>query len=163
VKCLPDWWQMQKPSKHRIIHNFSHIDTSALAAIMFVLSLGWYFATGLANPHHGLVSGELPRVTRSVPMRSALREDAIIISVRWDGRICFPSFQCSVSADALPKLIREKLQQGSERRVFIRADARAKFGNVRHILEAVQIAQVEKVSFLAWRYVEQPTNILRPE
>jgi biopolymer transport protein TolR len=151
-----------KESRTRASVYYCRIEVSAFAAIMFVLSLGWYFATGLADPHHGLVSGELPRVTRSVPMRSAMREDAIIISVQRDGRICFPS-QCNVSADALPKLIREKLQRGSERRVFIRADARAKFGNVRHILEAMQIAQVEKVSFLAWPYIEQPRNILRSE
>src|SRR5947207_167668 len=148
-------------SKHRIIDYYCRIDTAALGAIMFVLALGFYFASGKADLHNWPRVSDLPRVAHGSPMRSALREDAITIAVELDGGIYFPGVRGKVSADALPGLIREKLKKGSERRVFIRADVRARYRDVRHVLQSIQLAQVEKVSFLAGPYIEQPTNILR--
>ena len=48
----------------------------------------------------------------------------------------------------LPVLIREGLHDGAERRVYIFADARASYGDVRRTLEAVKQAEVEHVTFI---------------
>jgi len=162
-KCLPDQEVMQKRNKHRIIDYYCRIEVSAFAAIMFVLAIGWHFASGNADSHDSSHFQDLPRVEHSLPMRAALREDAITIAVERDGGIYFTRVQGKVSADALPKLIREKLMQGSEHHVFIRADRHAKFQTVRQVLQAMEVAQVERVSFLTDSNNQQPTNILRPE
>jgi biopolymer transport protein ExbD len=48
----------------------------------------------------------------------------------------------------LPALIRERLRDGAEHRVYIFADARAKYGDALTTLEAVKQAEVEHITFI---------------
>ncbi len=56
-----------------------------------------------------------------------------------------------VSPEELPSGIRERVKEGSENKVYIRADARAKYGRVREVLEAVQLSGTQHVAFLVWK------------
>ncbi len=71
--------------------------------------------------------------------------NAMIAVVARDGRIYFGREQ--VSANELPAKIRERLNGGAERKVYIKADARARYGAVKAILKAMQSAGVENASF----------------
>jgi len=53
-----------------------------------------------------------------------------------------------VRPDQLPAQIRESVSQGSEKKVYVRADARAKYGWVAEVLDNVCSAGVEKIGFL---------------
>jgi biopolymer transport protein TolR len=59
-------------------------------------------------------------------MRAALKEDALIVAVERDGRV-FVSRDGTSLAD-LPGKIREGLSRGAQNKVYIKADARAKYG-----------------------------------
>jgi biopolymer transport protein ExbD len=73
-----------------------------------------------------------------------------------DGRIYFGSEE--VTSAQLPAKIRERLSKGSERRMYIKADKRARYAAVKEVLEAMQSASVEQVSILA---DESTTSSLR--
>jgi biopolymer transport protein ExbD len=70
----------------------------------------------------------------------------MIAAVTRDSHIYFGAEQ--VTSAELPTKIREHLSRGSERRVYIKADARARYGTVKEVLKATQSAGVEQVSFL---------------
>jgi len=80
----------------------------------------------------------------------------MIAVVSRDGRIYF-GLQEITSAE-LPAKIEEHLSKGSERRMYIKADKRARYGAVKAVLEALQSAGVEQVSILA---DEAPSSSLR--
>jgi len=87
-----------------------------------------------------------PRVAHPVAMPAALREDMMEVAVTRDGSIWFGHER--VRVDRLTQDIREELSRGSERKVYIRADKRARYGAVVQALNGVRSAGVENVAFL---------------
>ncbi len=128
----------------------SNMDVTAFAAVMLVLAMVM-MAPGMSVDHGG-VSVDLPRVTHPRPMRPALREDAIIVAVTQDGRLYFGSDR--IDPYELPELIRESIGRGAERRIYIKADERARYGAVKRVLDQVRQAGVSNVAFLC--YVRRP-------
>ena len=117
---------------------FVHV--SVVLAAMFLLG-----SLTLGEPHHG-VGLYLPRVGHPVSMTHANREDAMIISIARDDKVFFRSDL--VGPDQLAARIRESVGRGSEREVYIRADARARYSWVAEVLDNVRSAGVEKIGFL---------------
>jgi biopolymer transport protein ExbD len=71
----------------------------------------------------------------------------MIALVSRDGRIYFGRQE--ITSAELPSKIEERLSKGAERRIYIKADRRARYGAVKAVLEAMQSAGVEQVSILA--------------
>jgi len=86
----------------------------------------------------------------ATPMPGAAREDAMCINIKRDGRIYFGYL--NISRDDLPDLIREGLRNGAEKKVYVSADARAKYGEVLKVLDEVHLAGVKEVSFLTLQH-----------
>jgi biopolymer transport protein ExbD len=53
------------------------------------------------------------------------------------------------STDRLPGLMREQVRLGSQRKVYIRADARARYRTVKDVIDAVHYAGIEQIAFIA--------------
>jgi len=130
------------------------INVAAFASVMVVLFYIVLLTPMAVSPHDGGVSVDLAKVRHPKPMRAAGREDAIIVAVMRDGKIFFRNDQ--IPYDQLPAHIRQQLAHGSERRVYIRADARARYGNVTAILSAIREAGIIDVTF----FVDQRRSAL---
>ncbi len=89
---------------------------------------------------------DVAKVSHPTDLRGALREDALLVAVQRDGNVWFGSRR--IEPDHLAMAIRERLTEGTERKVYIRADARAKYGTVVAVLQSVRSAGVEDVAFL---------------
>jgi len=76
----------------------------------------------------------------------ALREDAITVAVARDGRLYFG--RTRVEADELPALIRRAYLQGAERKVYLKADARAKYADVELAIDSIRQSGVQDVALL---------------
>jgi biopolymer transport protein ExbD len=80
-------------------------------------------------------------------MPNADRWDALSVAVARDGNVYF-------GTDKLPPeqwtpWIRDRLRDRSvERKIYLRADARAKYGAVKGVLDAIHSAGIEQVAFL---------------
>jgi biopolymer transport protein ExbD/biopolymer transport protein TolR len=126
---------------------FSGIDTTAFASIMVALVFIELAAGAMSyNPHHGS-SGDLPRVLHPASMPGALRDDAMLVSITRDGKVYFGREQI------VPDYMAEKIQarltdRDVERKVYIRADARARYGTVKTVLDGVRSAGLLRVAFL---------------
>lgn len=70
----------------------------------------------------------------------------MFVSIMRDGQDYFGSHR--IAPDELPELIRNGLRGGAENRIYLSADARAKYSDVKAILDRIREAGVERVSFL---------------
>ena len=102
----------------------------------------------------GRDGSNLPRIARAVKTPAALRDDAMIVTVRRDGRIYFGSDE--LTGDQLPVRFRESVHSGSERKVYIQADARARYKEVAEVLDGIRVAGISNVAFLTDR--RSPAN-----
>ncbi len=127
---------------------------TAFASIMVVLVVALMIIdTTMVSFHHG--SGPvLPRVAYPIAMSGALRGDAVSIAVRRDGRIYLGSDE--LMASDLPARLRPEFGRGAEQKVYIRADARAKYRDMKSVLDSIRAVGVEKIGFL----VEQKRSVV---
>jgi biopolymer transport protein ExbD/biopolymer transport protein TolR len=128
---------------------FSDFNTLQFASVMgmvvFVVLL--IFMTIPVVDHHG-GSVDLPKVLHPVAMRGADREDAIKISITRDGKVYLGTEQ--VWLPALPAKIQDRLKDREvERKVYIVADMRARWGGVKLALDGVRSAGIIRVAILA--------------
>ncbi len=89
---------------------------------------------------------DLPQTWSANPMPSAVREDVLSVEVTRDGKIYFRNI--AILAEELPGKIREGLKNGAEKKVYLRADARARYGDVKQALIEIRQAGIENVCFL---------------
>lgn len=122
-------------------------------ALVMVLVVFLMFSVVLISP------GNLPQGTWGTAQQvhhpkilgawtwGANRSDAIVVSITRDDRIYFRAD--AVAPAELPTKIREYLNSGSERRVYLRADARIRYDAVKLVLNAMQSVGLEDVSIFA--------------
>jgi biopolymer transport protein ExbD len=120
------------------------MELSGLAAVILVLAIGVMFSLPL-RPVHG-AGVDLPKVHRPQAVVHAGREDAITIAVLRDGKTFFR--EDFADFDSLATKIGEAVSNGSERRVYIKADARVRFAIIKRLLSAVREARIDHVTFL---------------
>ena len=89
---------------------------------------------------------DMARVNNPEKMPDADKEDALLIAVMRDGKVFFGKDPIAV-ADLTDK-IRDRLANRTDKRVFIKADARAKFGNVVEVVDNVRSAGVDQLGLL---------------
>ena len=75
-----------------------------------------------------------------------MREDSIQVTVMRDGKILFGSE--IVRPAQLPEKIRLAIKNGSERRVYVRADKQTKYGNVAEVIDQIQQSGVQNLTIL---------------
>jgi biopolymer transport protein ExbD/biopolymer transport protein TolR len=125
----------------------------AMGMVLFVVLL--LFMTDSSHYHHR-GSVDLPKVIHPVSMPSANREDAMIVSVTRDGKVYFDTEQ--VRPSDLPRKIADRLKDRSvERKVYVQADMRARWGAVKLALDGVRAAGILRIAFLVFE--RQPATL----
>lgn len=136
----------QRSTKTELI---CRIDVTGFAAIMLALVALFLlpFAQVIDLPGGALgIAVDLARASHAAAMPGAYRDDALLVAVERDGRVWFNTDQ--VTPDQLPAKLRERVSRGAERRVYIRADRRCKYGKVVQVLDSVRSAGIEDIAFL---------------
>jgi biopolymer transport protein ExbD/biopolymer transport protein TolR len=126
------------------------IDVTAFAAVMFALVAMFLLPATVVvdSPRTGAqMPVDLPHVSTATEMRGADREDALVVAITRDGQVWFDTDQ--VSPENLTAAIRERVGHGAERKVYIRADMRARYDMVVRVLSKVRAAGIDKVAFIA--------------
>jgi biopolymer transport protein TolR len=98
-------------------------------------------------PHRVRWAGvDLPRSLHGQDLTEAQREDALFVAVARDGRYFLGGSRCSL--DDLAARLREGVWRGAERKVYLVADARAKYGTVKLALAEVRRGGIKDVAIL---------------
>jgi biopolymer transport protein ExbD len=122
------------------------IDACGHASIFFVLFFIVMAAIIFGRPVHYRGSVDLPHADHPNWMPGALREDAMHVGVTRDGKVYFDSHR--ISPDQLPDEIRSNLRTGAEKRIYISADARAMYRDVKTALDGIRQSGVQHVSLI---------------
>ena len=121
----------------------SDINVTPMVDVMLVLLIIFMVVTPMLQ--HG-VTVDMAKVNNPEQMPDADKEDAMLIAVMRDGKVFFGTDRIDV-ADLTQK-IRDRLANRTDKRVFIKADARAKFGAVVEVVDNVRSAGVDQLGLL---------------
>jgi len=121
----------------------SDINVTPMVDVMLVLLIIFMVITPMLQ--HG-VSVELAKVNNPEPMADADKEDALLVAVMRDGTVYFGSDKLPV--DQLTGKIKDRLVNKTDKRVYVKADARAKFGAVVEVVDNVRAAGVDELGLL---------------
>jgi biopolymer transport protein ExbD/biopolymer transport protein TolR len=92
------------------------------------------------------ISVDMAKVNNPTPMQDADKEDALLVSVMRNGDVFFGSDKIAV--DSLTGKVKDRLTNRTNKEVYLKADARAHFGNVVQVVDAVRAAGVDDLGLL---------------
>ena len=131
----------------------SDINVTPMVDVMLVLLIIFMVVTPMLQ--HG-VSGDLAKVNSPEQMPDADKADALLVSVTRDGQVYFGSDQISV--DNLTNKVKDRLANKPDKRVYVKADMRARFGGVVQVVDAVRAAGVDDLGLLTEQRKTTPTT-----
>jgi biopolymer transport protein TolR len=122
----------------------SNINVTPMVDVMLVLLIIFMVVTPML--HKG-VDVNMAKVDNPTAMKDADKEDALIVAVKRDGKVFLGSDE--LPADALTQKIKDKLAaRTTDKTVFLRADARAKYKDVAEVVDDVRAAGVDALGLL---------------
>jgi biopolymer transport protein ExbD len=93
------------------------------------------------------VSVNLAKANNPIEMKEADQENALLVAVTSDGKVYFDTQQIKDPGDLTQK-IRDSIANRVDKRVFIKADARARYKNVVDVVDNVRSAGVDQLGLL---------------
>ena len=124
----------------------SEINVTPMADVMLVLLIIFMVVTPMLQKG---ISVELSRTRNPIDMKEADRDDAVLVAVTRDGQYFLG--QDRVVIDDLAAKINDLLSTRLERKVFVKSDFRAKYGDVVRLVDSIRAAGVDQVGLLTER------------
>jgi biopolymer transport protein ExbD/biopolymer transport protein TolR len=121
----------------------SDINVTPMVDVMLVLLIIFMVITPMLQKG---VSVDMAKVNSPNPMPDADKEDALLVAVQRDGSVFFGTEKTDVNQ--LTDKVKDRLANRTDKRVFLKADARAKFGNVVEVVDQVRAAGVDQLGLL---------------
>ncbi len=121
----------------------SNINVTPMVDVMLVLLIIFMVITPMLQKG---VSVDLAKVNSPAAMPDADKEDALIVAVMRDGKLFFGNDR--IEADQLTQKVKDRLANRVDKRVYVRADARAKYGSVVEVVDNVRAAGVDDLGLL---------------
>ena len=125
----------------------SNINVTPMVDVMLVLLIVFMVITPMVQ---NKVNVDLARSVDATPMPDADKEDSVVVAVTRDGKVYLGAKQIAMS-DLGPK-VNTLLENKNSKLIFLRADARSKYGVVMGTIDNVRTAGVDQLGVLT----EQP-------
>ena len=121
----------------------SNINVTPMVDVMLVLLIIFMVVTPMLQKGQSV---DMAKTDSPIAMQDADKEDALLIAIMRDGTVYFGSDKTPV--DQLTQKMSDKLANRQDKRVFIRADARARYGSVVDVVDNVRAAGVDQLGLL---------------
>jgi biopolymer transport protein TolR len=121
----------------------SNINVTPMVDVMLVLLIIFMVVTPMLSKGMNV---NLAQTNNPHEMNDADKEDAILIAVMSDGKVFLGTEQ--TPPDQLAAKVRDKLANRTDKRVYIKSDARARYGVVVDVVDNVRSAGVDQVGLL---------------
>jgi biopolymer transport protein ExbD/biopolymer transport protein TolR len=130
-----------------------------MADIMLVLLIIFMVVTPMLQKG---VSVDMAKVNNAQDMQDADKDDAIILAVTRDGKMFLGSKQ--ISLDQITVTVKDQIANRIDKTVFVRSDARAKYGEVVKAVDEVRAAGVDNLGLLTEKIQKkgQPAQAATP-
>jgi biopolymer transport protein ExbD len=126
------------------------INVTPMADVMLVLLIIFMVITPMLQKGQQV---ELAKTRNPVDMKEADRDDSVIIAITRDGK--FYLGQDKVNVDDLAAKVNDLLATKLEKRVFVKSDSRAKYGDVVSVVDNIRNAGVDQIGLLTERMDDQ--------
>jgi biopolymer transport protein ExbD/biopolymer transport protein TolR len=123
----------------------SDINVTPMVDVMLVLLIIFMVITPMLSK---TVPIDMVKTRNPVKMAEADKEDAILIAVTRDGRVYLSPGNSLITPDQLPSKVKDLQQNRSDKTVYVKADARARFSSVTDVIDELRNAQVDSVGLL---------------
>jgi len=121
----------------------SDINVTPMVDVMLVLLIIFMVVTPMLQ--HGQPV-DMAQVNNPAPMPDADKEDALLVAITRENKVFFGTDP--IQPADLTQKIKDKLANKTDKRVFIKADARAKFGWLVEVVDNVRAAGVDQLGLL---------------
>jgi biopolymer transport protein ExbD len=121
----------------------SNINVTPMVDVMLVLLIIFMVITPMLQKGTPV---ELAKTNNPIPMQDADKEDALIVAVARDGKIFFDTSQ--IGPEELTQKIRDRIANRVDKKVYVKADARAHYKSVVEVVDNVRSAGVSELGLL---------------
>jgi biopolymer transport protein ExbD/biopolymer transport protein TolR len=121
----------------------SEINVTPMVDVMLVLLIIFMVITPMLQR---TISVDLAKTDNPVQMPDADKEDSLLVAIMRDGSLFFGSDK--INLEALTDKVKDRLANRVDKRVFIKADARARYGAVVQVVDNVRSAGVDELGLL---------------
>ena len=128
----------------------AEINVTPMADVMLVLLIIFMVVTPMLQKG---VSVELAKTKNPIDMKEADRDDAVLVAITRDGK--FYLGQDKVELDALASKVNDLLVTRLDKKVFVKSDLRAKYGDVVQVVDNIRNAGVDQIGLLTERLDDQ--------
>jgi len=128
----------------------SNINVTPMVDVMLVLLIIFMVITPMLN---NKVNVDLPKTDSATVMEDANKEDAVTVAVTRSGDVFLGADKITI--DDLGTKVSSKLENKTNKQVFMRADARANYGKVMDAVDGIRAAGVSQLGLLTEKR-EQP-------
>src|SRR5262249_34091136 len=116
----------------------SNINVTPMVDVMLVLLIVFMVITPMLQRGRSV---DLAKTNNPIQMPDADKEDALLVAVTRDNKVFFGNDQ--VAPENLTDKVKARLENRTDKRVFIKSDARAKYGTVVQVVDNVRSAGVD--------------------
>jgi biopolymer transport protein ExbD/biopolymer transport protein TolR len=121
----------------------SDINVTPMVDVMLVLLIIFMVITPMLQKG---ITVTLAKTDNPIKMADADKEDALIVAIMRDGQIYFNSDK--VTPEQLTDRVKDRIGTKTSQRVFVKADAGAKYGDVVNVVDDVRSAGVDQLGLL---------------
>ena len=128
----------------------SDINVTPMVDVMLVLLIIFMVITPMLQKNFSV---DMAKVTNTRDMADADKEDAVVLAVSRDGKVYLG--HDPINPDEITVKVRDMLANKLDKTVYVKSDARAKYGVVVMVVDNVRAAGVDTLGLLAEKRVEQ--------
>jgi biopolymer transport protein ExbD/biopolymer transport protein TolR len=121
----------------------SEINVTPMVDVMLVLLIIFMVVTPMLQKG---VSVDYAKVNNPEQMPDADKEDALLVSITRDNKVYFGSEQILI--DNLTQKVKDRLANKQDKRVYVKADMRTRFGGFVQVVDSVRAAGVDDLGLL---------------
>ncbi len=125
------------------VHVTSDINVTPLVDVMLVLLIIFMVVTPMLSKG---VNVDLAPAQNAIRMPNASKTNAITVAIGRDGRIFLGNKL--ISPDVLTDKVKAELGKRLNKTVYVKADARAGYGSVVQVVDAVRAAGVDRLGLI---------------
>jgi biopolymer transport protein ExbD len=129
----------------------SDINVTPLVDVMLVLLIIFMVITPMLQKG---VSVDMAKAVNAVDMANANKTNAVVIAITRDGKIYLGSKV--INADEVTSKVKDQIENKLDKTVYLRSDARAKYGDVTSVVDDIRAAGVEDLGLLTEKVERRP-------
>jgi biopolymer transport protein ExbD/biopolymer transport protein TolR len=123
----------------------NEINVTPMVDVMLVLLIIFMVITPMLTKGTQV---DLVKTKSAITMQAADKEDAILIAVTRNGGVFLSPGNLKITPDQLPEKVKDLLTNKPDKMVYIKSDARARYGLVEDVIDNVRAAGVDQIGLI---------------